>query len=108
MSLLILMALSMIIAIFIIQLIYSTFNQCLSSAYSVPGCARYEKEDVLPTPVEFTDSGKKWTLRYKYAIVCAFIADLIMKKEKNYLNPPWSPELIIFASYSQACFSSKS
>lgn len=83
-----------IITIFIIQSTYSTFNKCLSRTYSVPDGARCEQEDVVPIVTKFTDSGKKWVLINNYAIMYAFIADLIMKKDRNYVNTPWAPELI--------------
>lgn len=79
-----------IIAIFIIRRTYSTPNKCLSSTYSVPDGARCEPNDIVPAVMKFTDPGEKWVLINNYA----FRADLIMKKERNYLNTPWAPELI--------------
>lgn len=59
-SLLTLVVLTMIITISIIQLqfIYLTFKKHLSNSYSAPDCAMSE-QDLVPTLLEFMDSGKK-------------------------------------------------
>lgn len=82
MRLLTLIVLTMIITMSITQqFIYLTFNKRLPRTYSVPDCSTSEQEYVVPTLMEFTGSGKKWILN-NYAIMCAFIVDLIIKKEK--------------------------
>lgn len=51
----------------------------------MPDTARSEKDGV-PTVTEFTDLGKKWILTNNYAIMWAFIADLIIKKGEKLLE----------------------